>query len=73
MLIYTTLATLIDILIFAFSLPTLIHVLGEGDGTQIVKIGFIAVAMILNTIIFGTIVVFLKYHLQLIFSNTTTL
>lgn len=36
MLIYTTLATFIDILTFAFSLPTLIHVIAEGDGASIV-------------------------------------
>jgi len=73
MLIYTTLATFIDILTFAFSIPTLIQTLGEGDSSVIIKTIFITVAFILNTVIFVTIILFLKFHLQLIFSNTTTL
>jgi len=73
MLIYTTLMTFINIIAFLCSLVSLFSSVENGTASDIVKATVIVIAFVLNSVIFVTILLFLKYHLQLIFSNYTTL
>jgi len=73
MLFYTILMTLITILAFLFSIGVVINKFGSGNFGIIVTLLVIIAAVILDIVIFITIILFLKFHLELIFSNQTTL
>lgn len=73
MLIYTCLATFMNILAFVFSTGAIIDIFKSPEALKIVETIVVCVAFILNTIIFFTIANFLKFHLRLIFYNQTTI
>lgn len=73
MLTYTILMTLLDIIAFCCSIPQLWDHFKIGNIQEIIKIILIVGAFILNTIIFITILLFYKFHIELVLYNMTTL
>ena len=73
MLFYTILLTLINALIFFICIPTLLGQFKNGNFGSIFTVIVITGSIILNIVIFVTIVLFFKFHLELVFSNQTTL
>jgi hypothetical protein len=73
MLIYTTVATILNLLAFLLSIPFLLDKLKAINALLVFQLIFILTALVFNCIIMVTIVLFLKFHLELIFNNFTTL
>ena len=73
MLFYTILLTLINALVFFICIPTLLGQFNNGNFGSIFTVIVITGSIILNIVIFVTIVLFFKFHLELVFSNQTTL
>ena len=73
MLFYTILLTLITFVAFLSSIGVIINKFGSGNFGIIVALLVILVAVILDIVIFVTILLFFKFHLELVFSNQTTL
>jgi hypothetical protein len=73
MLFYTILMTLITFIAFLCSIGVFINKFGSGNFGIIVTLLVILAAVILDMVIFVTIFLFLKFHLELVFSNQTTL
>ena len=70
---YTTLITFLNILAFLFSISTFIKRFENLNSSLILHLLIIMVALVLNCIIFVTILLFLKFHIDLILRNYTTL
>ena len=73
MLIYTTIATIMNLMAFLFSIPFLLGKVGNMNAVLVFQLIFILVALVFNCIIMVTIILFLKFHLELIFGNFTTI
>ena len=73
MLFYTILITLINITAFAASVTSILSNFSKNGAGYILNTIVVTAAIILNTIIFVTILLFFKFHLELILSNQTTL
>lgn len=73
MLFYTVLITLVNILAFALSVSSILSNFSKSGAAYIINTIVVTAAIILNTIIFVTILLFFKFHLELVFSNQTTL
>lgn len=73
MLFYTCFLTLLNTLAFIFSISTLIERFKQANAGYIIEVIIITAAVILNTVILVTIFLFTKFHLELVFSNQTTL
>ncbi len=72
--LYTTLLTFLNIIAFLLSIPSLLtHFKEQIDSGFILHIIVIIGALVLNCIIFITILLFLKFHIELILKNYTTL
>ncbi len=70
---YTTLITFLNILAFIFSIPSIILRLSNIDSILVLHLIVILIGFIFNCIIFVTISLFLKFHIELILKNYTTL
>lgn len=70
---YTTLITFLNIIAFVCSIPSLLDSLKVVDTSLIIHLLVILGALVLNCIIFVTILLFLKFHIDLILKNYTTL
>jgi hypothetical protein len=73
MLFYTILITLVNIIAFAVSVGSILANFSKNGAGYILNTIVVTAAIILNTIIFVTILLFFKFHLELVFSNQTTL
>ena len=73
MLFYTILLTLINALVFLLALPAIITHLRAPNAGLIVSVVVIAGAVVLNVVIMVTIILFFKFHLELVLGNQTTL
>lgn len=73
MLFYTTLTCFINIVTYGASLPGILEQLQIADAGNIIKIIVVTAALILNSIIFVVILLFLKFHIELILANSTTI
>lgn len=73
MLFYTTVMTILNVVAFVLCIQPMIEQLKAGTPGATVKVGLIAVAFILNAVIFVAILNFLRFHLGLIVDNYTTL
>ena len=73
MLFYTIALTLINLIAYIFSISIVIGKFNENGAGYIIEVVIITAAIILNTIICVTIFLFFKFHLDLVFSNQTTL
>ena len=73
MLFYTILLTLLNVIAYLASIPTIITKFKTGNAGFIVSGVVITGAIILNMIIMVTIVLFFKFHLGMVFENQTTL
>lgn len=73
MLFYTILLTLANVFAFVVSISTILSKFNEGGAGYIIKVVVICGAIILNTIILVTLVLFFKFHLGLVLDNQTTL
>jgi len=73
MLFYTILLTVINTLAFLICTPTLLAPFSSGNAGLIISVVVITGAIILNVVILVTIILFFKFHLELLFSNQTTL
>lgn len=70
---YTTLVTFFNIVAFLLSIPSLLKRFQDLNTSLIVHLMVILIALVLNCIIFVTILLFLKFHIDLILRNFTTL
>ena len=73
MLFYTILMTFITIVAFLCSVGIIINKFGSGNVGIIITLLVIFGAVGIDIVIFVTIVLFLKFHLELVFNNQTTL
>ena len=73
MLFYTILLTLINILAYTLSFSSIVSNFTQKGAGYIINTIVVTGGIILNTIIFVTILLFFKFHLDLVFSNQTTL
>lgn len=73
MLFYTILMTFITFVAFLCSIGVVINKFGSGNFGIILSLLVIFAAVILDMVIFVTILLFLKFHLELVFNNQTTL
>ena len=73
MLFYTILLTLINAIVFLVCISTLIGQFKTGNFGSILSVIVIIGAIIRNIIIMVTIILFFKFHLELVFGNFTTL
>lgn len=73
MLFYTTLITILNILATILCIQPIIEGIQSQTPGVIPRLIFIIFAFILNCVIFVAILNFLRFHLNLIFSNYTTL
>jgi hypothetical protein len=72
-LLYTTLLTTLNILATVLCIQPIIEGIQSNTPEIIPRFIFIIFAFILNCVIFVAILNFLRFHLNLIFSNYTTL
>ena len=70
---YTTFLTFLNIVAFLFSIPSLWKQFQALDSSLIIHLLVIVCALVMNCIIFVTILLFLKFHVDLILRNYTTL
>jgi palmitoyltransferase len=73
MLIYTILATLVNVVAAILSFSAMMDVFQSKLPGKIAEDVIVAIALILNIIILVTIFNFLLFHLRLIFNNQTTI
>lgn len=73
MLFYTILLTLINIIAYTLSFSSILSNFTQKGAGYIINTIVVTAGIILNTIIFVTILLFFKFHLDLVFSNQTTL
>lgn len=70
---YTTLLTFFNIVAFLLAIPSLLKQFQQLNTSIIIHLMVILCALVLNCIIFVTILLFLKFHIDLILRNYTTL
>ena len=73
MLIYTILLTVINSIAFLVSIGALLSKFQTGNFGLILSVVVITGSIILNIVIMVTIILFIKFHLELVFGNQTTL
>lgn len=73
MLFYTILMTVINFIAYIVSIGALINKFKTGNFGMIVAGVVLTGAIILNIVIFFTILLFFKFHIELVLKNQTTL
>lgn len=73
MLLYTIKLTLINAIAFIASLGTIIGHFKDASAGYFIEVIIITAAIALNTVIMVTILLFTKFHIELVINNQTTL